>query len=259
MYILLLLLLLLLISDRVRRGGGVLIAVYNKSRDITLLHSGDSYGESVYCSIRLQSKMIINLVVFYRPPQEVSLENLDQLINENKNSYPTIYVGDFNLPDIDWSTGKGFVKPMTLRKSLHEHALRIFEANNLIQLVHEKTHVKGNTLDLVLVENQILDDLQIKCEVLPPISDHNMILLPVNIQDFVSKNSRESPKSRLNFNKADYTEIKKKFKELHESFNKNKTKTAIEYWDAFRQTINESIDEHVPVHWCKPRGKLWMD
>ena len=114
---------------------------------------------------------------------------MESLIGENSNTYPTIYVGDFNLHSIDWATvpGQGSVKPNAPRRALHESALKLFESNNLTQLITEQTHSKGNTLDLVLVDNNLLDDLKTEYEVLPPISDHNKILLTITHVKFTSQ------------------------------------------------------------------------
>ena len=68
--------------------------------------------------------------------------------------------------------------------SLHQNALDKICESDLKQLILEPTHKLGNILDLVLVHNSLLDEVNIQCEVLPRISDHNALLINVFIQGF---------------------------------------------------------------------------
>ena len=53
------------------------------------------------------------------------------------------FVGDFNFPGIDWKTLKG--------STSHENEFIVFLLDlHLTQLVTERTHVNGTTLDLVI-------------------------------------------------------------------------------------------------------------
>jgi hypothetical protein len=67
-------------------------------------------AEIVLCELRPEARRKILAVVFYRPPNS----NLDHLKELKKsplrhasqfNFDQIIICGDFNLPDIDWSTG----------------------------------------------------------------------------------------------------------------------------------------------------------
>ena len=62
------------------------------------------------------------------------------------SSAPTVIMGDFNCPDIDWDTLSGFSHFSSLLCDL------IFELN-LTQFVDIPTHVKGNILDLIIANS----------------------------------------------------------------------------------------------------------
>ena len=58
----------------------------------------------------------------------------------------SLFIGDFNLPSIDW-------KFETASKRFGRLFLEKSETNNLQQLIDFPTHLRGNTLDLLLINN----------------------------------------------------------------------------------------------------------
>ena len=74
---------------------------------------------------------------------------LFELLSQSEH---VIIVGDFNLPDINWSSLTG-VSPFSKR-----FCEFIFDSN-FIQLVENPTHMKGNILDLVLTTTNNVRDL----------------------------------------------------------------------------------------------------
>ena len=72
---------------------------------------------------------------------------LTELLSLSEN---VILVGDFNLPDINWSTMTG--------ASLFQTFSDFVFDSNLMQLVEDPTHIKGNTLSLlVTTANNVCD------------------------------------------------------------------------------------------------------
>ena len=53
------------------------------------------------------------------------LDDLNELI-ETDSSIPSIIIGDLNLPDIAWQSGKGSVKQNSQRVGFHQSALDLF-------------------------------------------------------------------------------------------------------------------------------------
>ena len=120
---------------------------------------------------------------------------ISNLSNQHK---PLIITGDFNLPDIDWSilTGGSAVT--------NELCNTIFELN-LLQHNDQPTHIKDNTLDLILSSSA---DLVHSLKVLP---NHQASIQSdyyiITIQPF-SRSSRQvkkrSPHYVYNFGLGDY-------------------------------------------------------
>ena len=247
-------------KDRTKGGGGVLIAICNLNRAFNILGSDTGPGESVKVKLQMQSKSNFNLVTVYRPPNEHNLDNLDRLMSENNNSLsPTIYIGDFNLPDIDWARtpNHGQVKANSNRKPLHEKALQIFRINNLTQIIHGATHRKGNTLDLVLVEKELLNEMNVQCEILPRLSDHHMVLVSLVTQQYTDKRATGRPQHKLNLDNAKFSEINKLFESLHSEI--QLPYQSIEHqWHKFTETIKTATDQYIPTKLARPGGKPWM-
>ena len=128
-----------------RHGGGVLIAV----RDCipaTLRANHQCESELLFIDLLFSHERRITLGEFYRPPggDTKPLEDRRICIQELNSTAELILVGDFNLPDIDWSCNR----------ALHQsdnNALLIdlIQDNCLMQLVTEPTR-NQNILDLVI-------------------------------------------------------------------------------------------------------------
>jgi len=109
----------------------------------------------------------LNITLIYRPPSSRD-ENTDELCKlistAGKNS---IFIGDFNFPGINWEFETSDRKGASFLKSTKD--------NYLEQLIDFKTHIRGNTLDL-LFTNQ--PDKIINIEALGNLgnSDHSIIL-----------------------------------------------------------------------------------
>jgi hypothetical protein len=118
------------------RGGGLL--VYAK-QGLKVL-SGDNSKDFVqYCKFYVYD---LTCYLVYRPPNGTvdNMTKLAELIRTAEKN--TLFIGDFNLPGVDWTTGQG----RGGEKLIVEAAQDKF----CVQLVDFSTHIKGNILDLVL-------------------------------------------------------------------------------------------------------------
>ena len=133
-------------NDRSSRGGGILLAICNSI--CSKLISAPTDLELL--SVELSS-LQLHLCVVYIPP------NCSQDYHSNLLSYLCSFVtkysnfiilGDFNFPDINWSSlvGSSFLSNMFCDF--------VFQFN-LVQHVSQSTHIHGNTLDLVLSESWV--------------------------------------------------------------------------------------------------------
>ena len=158
-------------KDRSSRGGGVLIAV-DASLPCSII-SSPSTLEVITVSIGIHLPVILCTV--YVPPNstddyQVSL--LNYLTELSSSSAHVIIVGDFNLPDINWSSLTGMSSSSKLFCEF------VFD-NNLIQHVDSPTHVKGNILDIVLSNTSTVSDISVDSSNQLLISDHFIITFKI--------------------------------------------------------------------------------
>ena len=243
-------------KDRSLGGGGVLIAM-NNNINAKVLNSQVGPGECVALTLQIHAKIIVNVVNFYRPPSEHELDNFIDMLETFGQKNNSIFVGDYNLPDLDWITDpdRPSVKETSHRVSFHQNALDKICESDLKQLILEPTHKLGNILDLVLVHNSLLDEVNIQCEVLPRISDHNALLIDVFIQGFSTSTIASRTPIRRNFNKADYRNIDNLFAELKSCISDCQDVSAM--IDAFDTTMHAALDE-VPKRLPHPKGHPWI-
>lgn len=147
-----------------------------------------------------------------------------------------ILVGDFNFPDINWDTLSG---SSLSSKSFCDFVFQ----NNLSQLVHSPTHLKGNILDLVLTNS---DELISNVEVIPPhhslSSDHYIISFQLSL--LKSLTPRQKPRYVFDFPKANLTGLCNFLLDFDFSC---LASVNIEYvWSAIKQAIYTGMDLFIP-------------
>ena len=178
-------------SDTKTKGGGVIVYIRD---DLSFIdRTGDFYVNMDYLWIRSfdGKRSIINLGIFYRPPDS-SETQLTHLLSEFKKyqGADTIILGDFNFPDINWknstsgSEGKQFLTEVS--------------SLALTQCVKTSTRL-NNILDLVLVYDRSLVN---NVTQLAPVakSDHNTLLVKLDV-NFTNHNKLIT---RYRYDKANY-------------------------------------------------------
>lgn len=169
-------------KDRGSKGGGV--ALLFKDRFKILRMPDIPNIEGIFCKAYHGTIRYV-LGALYRPP----ISSLDffahlqsYLIAHVKPGDRLILGGDFNMPNVDWSTFTLNVSNDKLQEGLFD-----ILSFDLRQVVDSFTRIQDNCcsiLDLFLLSGSITG--QAKCEVLPGISDHSAVLLtlsgvPVNM------------------------------------------------------------------------------
>ena len=151
-------------KDRSSRGGGILVAIRNDLPSVTT-----SKHQSIkLISVELHLSPKIQIVCIYIPPNcnDDYQQEVLRSINSLNTDCDTILVGDFNCPDINWSTLSA-TTPFSI--SLCN---KLF-SKNFIQLVNEPTHCQGNTLDLILTNSpHRLQNVQVQSSGSSLQSDH---------------------------------------------------------------------------------------
>ena len=179
-------------TDRGSRGGGVMIAVGHEFPSEQIPSPPNL--EVVTVSISLVPAIICCMV--YIPPNS-TVEYHTELINYLQ-SLPghVIIFGDFNMPDIDWSTLAGG------STSSNNFCEFIFQSN-LNQLVTCPTHKHGNLLDLILTDSadNIVDLTVHPLEYQCISSDHHLITFAICCKNIIPK---PVTKETFNYAKGDY-------------------------------------------------------
>lgn len=162
---------------RNKKGGGVLIAVSNNIRSkLVLTHV---FAEIITVELCLTPKSLY-LSCVYVPPNcsDVYHQHLIDHLNAQSPLQDTLIVGDFNAPDINWST-------FNASSHYSDCLCSCLSSNNFVQLVTSSTHVHGNILDIVLTNvPERLSNVHIDY-VNHSSSDHFLIAMHLN--SFLSK------------------------------------------------------------------------
>jgi hypothetical protein len=156
------------------------------------------------------------------------MDRLAELIDSaGQNS---IMIGDFNLPGVDWETGVARAAERKVVETVHYKLME--------QMVAFNTHIKGNTLDLVL--NNILNRVtEVRDEGRLGQSDHTMLVIEVSVNAAAPDTTQQRPDwARADWDRAWREEIKG-------------AETA-EAWSKFRSKIEEVVRDCVPLK--KPRS-----
>ena len=168
-----------------------------------------------------------------------------------------MYLGDYNLPDLDWQfdPGKCKVKENSGRKSQHQLAFDTIMEADLKQQISKPTHRCGNTLDLVMVNKSFLDDVSVECDILPPISDQNMILVDMKTQELTT-NKSAPPRIFKDYKKANFEELENIFFEFITSL-ENRNLDIEETWNSFTKCVEQAL-ESIPGKLAKPNNNPWI-
>lgn len=142
------------IIRRDRKGdphGGVIIAARH---DLGLTQSFCSdKTELISGNIKIGPRKSISLNCFYRPPNKQDLEYIDTAVAEIKNlrekNKNNIFLlgGDFNLPDIDWTSYDTHSNQVPTQ--VNQAFIRMTADLSVQQLVNKPTRGE-NTLDLII-------------------------------------------------------------------------------------------------------------
>jgi len=235
--------------DRNRHGGCVLVLIRNS---ITVIHRKDLESDCEMLWLELHtSRGIINLVTYYRPPTATVdlLKLLHSALATNSNSLPVIVCGDFNVPDVDWSTTSPKLKfPVT------DTLCQLVHDNFLSQLVSHPTRGE-NVLDLLLTTNP---DLIASIEVTDslPGCDHDAIhfMLSATIpQQSTTKRVLYNYKSA---NIDDFKEVLSRVSWDIIDFDNDDIELSWSQWkDLFFSAVNYVIPT---VRWKRQKMKHWF-
>ena len=180
-------------------------------------------------------------------------------------------LGDFNLKFINWQTEK-IEKPETIKQSISSNEkissnilLDFVNENLLTQLVTENTRHQKSLLDLVFTNNEdIIFNVNVDTNNYD--TDHDtvncqLLLNELNSGTTFIQSTAKKPIDQLNFQKANWTDLKKELNEINweELF---KDKTVSEMYTILEKNLTKAAENHVPLRNNKnfknsvPRNRL---
>jgi hypothetical protein len=170
------------------------------------------------------------------------MSELEQLIRSVKKN--SVVVGDFNLPDVNWVTGEASRRSSGVVEAVDDKMLE--------QMVAFPTHVKGNTLDLVLT------DIPERVSDVSPggrlgHSDHEIVNITVECAG-----SQEVIKEVRNWRRADWEKMRADLRRVRWQPTLQ-GKTVDQMWTALKGKVLAAVRKHVPTRKVRNGGKpVWM-
>ena len=172
----------------------------------------DRYCQAIICKCVLTKSIIC---VLYRPPEcpigsfKSCLDFIDQYIAEHRDDYQLSFMGDFNLPLINWSTHTVFSGGTASSKETASLLLDFMAENLCSQYVSSPTRL-NNVLDLCISNSEeLVTHISTSDTIL---SDHRLVEIFWSFNP-LSQASRSSPEFKeksfknLDFFKADFGKI----------------------------------------------------
>ena len=229
--------------DRSSRGGGVAVFVKLSSCLSSILSTHDTI-EGI--SVLISPALVITCV--YVPPASdfYYYLTLMDFMNNLTSDYNHLVIGDFNMPDIDWNT-------MSAPSICSEMFCDAIFNRNLCQIISEPTHIKGNTLDLVLSDTpERILDINISDQTYS--SDHYFISILFSAHCHCSVSpSKHNPRMDFNRNKADWTGLTDFLMDMDFSscFINNADINAS--WSLIRDSLIDACHKFVPLRKSKSK------
>ncbi|KAI8518817.1 hypothetical protein Bbelb_020740 [Branchiostoma belcheri] len=217
----------------------------------------DTDCEVLWTQTQLAGRKPLIIGTYYRPPSDQgnSLDELDRSIGKmgaKINSDNVIILGDFNTPGIKWDTTVADNSQAYTGQA--EKLLNLMDNHGLFQTVQEPTR-NGNLLVLVLVNNPNIIE---KTTVVPGISDHDMVLVDVNL---ALKQYRKPKRKVYIRTQADEPAIKKDLTDYATNFHKRTQDMSVtQKWSDFKDKMKDTMNKHIPSKITSSRYNLpWFN
>ena len=235
-------------SDRnsPNKGGGVLLYIREFLKPAEFSVNAE-FNDNVWCQI---GDLIVG--VCYRSTNYAIVgddnnSKLYDLFNEVNNKH-ILLMGDFNFPDVDWSTA-------SVDASAHPDCKRFLEVVEDCFLTQHVVHpTRGNAvLDLVFTrEPDLVSELTVGDQL--DNSDHNMILFQIQHQTLDNKNISTS----RDYHRGDYDSIRSNLAEV--GWDNFLTGTVDDCWLKFKTLLLSLEEQFVPLRNTLNRKKpIWMN
>ncbi|XP_071479519.1 uncharacterized protein [Diadema antillarum] len=243
-------------KDRPDGYGGVLLATRKDLTDCEI--KVESTCELTATKIQVCGQQPLIVISSYRPPKNDMAYALEmcQAIRDVIISNPSAVAwvsGDFNLPDINWSTGS--IESHQYTNAINKHFLSTFSDAGLTQIIDFPTRGE-KTLDLFLTNRP---SLITKCVPLPGVSDHDMVLI---LSDTRAKRQKPVRHKIFLWKKVDICRMKSEALTLSEDFvEENSFQTDVDtLWMKLANGLHQILDTLVPSKFSSTRfSQPWIN
>jgi len=229
------------------KGGGVLLYVRTTLKAVAL--ETKVKGEHVCCRLGGTTNSELVVCVCYRSGNTILFQDNNKIVRDllkelqNRNM---LLMGDFNYPDIDWSSGQS-------GSLCSQQFVSGIEDGFLTQHVHGPT--RGNAcLDLVITKDpDIVEDITVLDTFHN--SDHNIILWNTIFEAGAAQADRQT----FDYNKADYDAVRAQLRDR--DWSRLLVGDADRDWKTFRNAILEVEKKYVPTRKLVDGRKkpIWLD
>ena len=226
------------------KGGGVFIMVKNN-----LLPSEqpklNTDCEIIWIKLEIKGTKPLYISSYYKPSESdakslLEFEKSLELVRSLKGT--KLIFGDFNLPKLAWdSQHTPSFKPGCSTNAVYDKFLEVLDDHSLTQMVSENTR-NDNILDFFLISNHTLVK---KVEIIPGISDHDIISTIVNARPTILK---QKPRTCHLYNKANWSEFRKHVKtSIDELLQICDSLSVEDLWTQFKNILEAGIAKYVPL------------
>nr|KAG5694853.1 hypothetical protein BaRGS_028781 [Batillaria attramentaria] len=243
-------------NDRTTLGGGVFILTH---KSLTAVEEPEYVTdcELEWVKVKLKNHRDLHIGAFYMPERRQQDLNelhrsLTKLTENGKKQRDVIIAGDFNCPDINWTThtSHSYGKDNDVQQSL----IDITSSFLLTQTHHSPTR-GPNTLDLVFTSNPTLVKSSVS---IPGVSDHNIVVTDFDTKPHVN---RQKPRKCYKFGKADWEQMKSDLDNTAQIIagEHKEGKDAESLWTTFKTSLFNSINKNIPSFMLKQSSTLpWI-
>lgn len=237
-----------------KKGGGICIYIRNKLKNLNihasiLEHKVVTPTESLWLNINIETIRFV-IACIYRPKYTTEHENKSLISNLQtalNKELPCYVFGDFNYPEIDWSSLCLASNSLQARDFLNGY--KEMNATQLTTFPTRYRNTQGSLLDLLLVnDNKLVHNITKN----PPLGKSDHIVITATTQFPL----REKPTHRItkrNFWLQDYTEANNF---ISENFQRRANNTVLDCYDI----INKCIEYHIPLKQVKTNPwKPWLN
>ena len=223
---------------------GVLVAVKN---DIQVCRRNDLEMEGTelfVVELRNGHDKPVLLYCFYHPDTEPEpILALNSSLQENGESACLILVGDFNLPELDWS-GDQTAPINTGYRRDHNVFCDLMGDNYFQQFVSGPTHIYGNKLDLILTDwPEVIENVSTfhpRESTFP--SNHYVIEFSIKLR---FKRAKGTSRQVFDFKKANFDALRAAL--ARTPFELAAADDSDEYWSRWKDLFLMAVKDYVPM------------